>query len=299
MTTPLTLPARAKINLHLRVLFRRPDGYHELRTVFQTIDLADTLTLTPRPDGELSLACDDPGVPADERNLCLRAARRLREAVGGNLGAHLGLAKRIPVQAGLGGGSSDAATTLLGLNRLWGLDRPVAELAEIGAALGADVPFFLRGGTALGIGRGDELVPLPDAAGGSVLVVSPSVTVSTAWAYERLNLVLTKMPETATICGLHRVLAEGGVSLRHCANDFELAVFPEFPLLRQIKNFLLEAGASQAMLSGSGGSLFGLFDSDVLCQAAAESLRARQVPGRLIPARFVTRQEHAESFGLH
>jgi 4-diphosphocytidyl-2-C-methyl-D-erythritol kinase len=298
MTTPLTLPARAKINLHLRVLFRRPDGYHELRTIFQTIDLADILTLTPRPDGELSLACDDPGVPTDDRNLCLRAARRLREAAGGS-GARIELAKRIPVQAGLGGGSSDAATTLLGLNRLWGLDRPVADLAEIGASLGADVPFFLRGGTALGVGRGDELAPLPDAPGGAVLVVSPPVAVSTAWAYDRLNLVLTKMPETATICGLHRVLAEGEVSLRHCANDFELAVFPEFPLLRQIKNILLEAGASHAMLSGSGGSLFGLFDSDVLCRSAAEILRARQVPGRLIPARFVTRQEHAASFGLH
>jgi 4-diphosphocytidyl-2-C-methyl-D-erythritol kinase len=296
MSAPFILPARAKINLHLRVLFRRPDGYHELRTVFQTIDLADTLTLTSRSDGRLSLACDVPEVPVDEHNLCLQAARRLREASGHAGGAHIDLIKRIPVQAGLGGGSSDAAATLLGLNRLWGLDRTIGELAEIGASLGADVPFFLIGGTALGIGRGDELVPLPDAVGKTVLVVSPPVAVSTAWAYEHLNFILTKMPETATIGGLHRVLAQGAVDLRNCTNDFELAVFPEFPLLLRIKHLLLEAGASQAMLSGSGGSLFGLFESDVMCQTAVQLLQARQVPGRFIPARFVTRQEHGKAF---
>jgi 4-diphosphocytidyl-2-C-methyl-D-erythritol kinase len=174
------LEAAAKINLALEVLGKRPDGYHEIATVMQTVDLSDRLALE---DAEvLELSASAPDIPTDETNLALRAARALRDAAGIERGARITLDKRIPVAAGLGGGSTDAAATLVGLNRLWGLRWPVARLGEVAVTLGMDVPFFLRGGAALGTGRGERLEPL---AGGALalVLVHPRVGANTAEIY--------------------------------------------------------------------------------------------------------------------
>ena len=188
-----TLPAHAKINLLLRVLGRRADGYHEIRTLFQTVTLHDRLTFEPSPDDRIQLECDAPGVPSDERNLVRRAAEALRERYAVRGGARVLLEKTIPAGGGLGGGSSDAAAALVGLSHLWGLETDARELSEIGARLGADVPFFLTGGTALGTGTGTDVAPVKDLPEHHLVVVTPGVEVSTAEAYGALSApALTK-----------------------------------------------------------------------------------------------------------
>src|SRR6266403_3429037 len=182
----LVLNAAAKVNLILEVLGKRDDGYHELVTVMQAVDLSDRIT---REDAAVLELASGPGVPADGRNLALRAATALREAAGVTRGARITLDKRIPVAAGLGGGSADAAAVLLGLNRLWRLRWPVARLDEVATGLGMDVPFFLRGGTALATGRGERLAPLGSTSLGLVLV-NPKFAVSTAEMYGRVTPAL-------------------------------------------------------------------------------------------------------------
>ena len=182
----ISLSAMAKINLDLRILGIRSDGYHDLRTIFQTLALSDRVTVTARR-GPFVITCDDPDVPTDRTNLVWKAASLLRRLGARKAGPPRDLAidlhKRIPAQAGLGGGSADAAATLLALNRLWQLDLDATTLARIGARLGADVPFFLVGGTALGLGRGDDIYPLDDLPGVHVVVLRPGFGVSTVEAY--------------------------------------------------------------------------------------------------------------------
>lgn len=262
-----TLPSFAKINLHLRVLGKREDGFHEIFTVFQTVSLADDLTF--ESSDVLELECDDPEVPLDESNLILRAARSLNS----RLGARIVLKKRIPTGGGLGGGSSNAAVALIGLNRLWSLGLSLAELSEVGARLGSDVPFFFSGGTALGYGRGESIQELPDFAAPQLLLVTPDVHVSTASAYAGLNA------ENLTNEGLNRILrvcrSEAGSPdfLRGALiNDFEPSVFAAFPEIGRAKRRLIELGASRALMSGSGASVFGFFDKDETRQAALKAL---------------------------
>src|ERR1044072_7359911 len=176
----------AKINWTLDVLFKREDGFHELRTIYQTVSLHDTLTLT-KTDGAIEISCDDGRVPVDETNLVYRAARELREVTGIKLGAGIAIEKRIPVAAGMGGGSSNAAATLLGLQKLWQVELDEGTLTEMAAKLGSDVPLFLLGGTLLGLGRGEEVYPLPEVECNYLLLVNPGIAVSTAQAYQKLS----------------------------------------------------------------------------------------------------------------
>jgi 4-diphosphocytidyl-2-C-methyl-D-erythritol kinase len=277
------VPAYAKVNLCLDVLGRRADGYHELRTVFQAISLQDTLELELRPktgielqvlgDGSLS------GVPHEE-NLVYRALRDLSAALGLGQGVRAVLTKRIPAGRGLGGGSSDAAAALIGLLKLTKRNIEMARLLEIASGLGADVPFFLHGGRALGIGRGDEIYPLPDIQRRHLLVVSPhEIAVPTKDAYQWLSE------------GLSRELTNGeGPTklLRFCAlcwspqggalsNDFEAAVFPRYPRLATIKRELLQQGAAEASLAGSGSAVFGVYQHPAKARRAARSFPKDQV----------------------
>jgi 4-diphosphocytidyl-2-C-methyl-D-erythritol kinase len=277
------VPAYAKVNLCLDVLGRRADGYHELRTVFQAISLFDTLDLELRTktgielqvlgDGSLS------GVPHEE-NLVYRALRDLSAVLGIPQGVRAVLTKRIPVGRGLGGGSSDAAAALLGLLKLAKRSIETARLLEIAAKLGADVPFFLWGGRALGIGRGDEIYPLPDVDRRHLLVVSPhEIAVPTKDAYQWISE------------GLSRELTNGeGPTklLRFCAlcwspqggalsNDFEAAVFPRYPRLAAIKRELLQQGAAEASLAGSGSAVFGVYQHPAKARRAARSFPKDQV----------------------
>jgi 4-diphosphocytidyl-2-C-methyl-D-erythritol kinase len=264
------LPAFAKINLCLHVLGRRPDGYHELRTIFQAISLRDTLELRRTPGSGISLETTDSTLPAGPENLVWRAIDAIRGELGFRGGIHARLEKRIPVARGLGGGSSDAAAALIGMLRLTKKELPLERLMKIAAGLGADVPFFLFGGRALAVNRGDEIYPLPDLPRRTILVASPrDIGVSTRDAYQWLSAELTnrsKPPNIWGFCALCWSRQGSGVS-----NDFERPVFHRHPRLREIRDGLLERGAADAALAGSGSAVFGVFRNPAQARRAARA----------------------------
>ncbi len=279
------LPAFAKVNLCLHVLGKRPDGYHELRTVFQSISLRDTLEISLKRGRGIELVVDSPAIELSKRellslggpnNLVWRAVEALRRELGIRSGVRVDLVKQIPVGRGLGGGSSDAATALMGLLRLTGRKLPALRLLKIAASLGADVPFFLFGGSALGVGRGDEIYPLPDGPRRAVLVVSPpDIAVNTRDAYCWVSRRLTKRrqaPKLWNFCALCWSTQEGGAS-----NDFEAVVFRRHPRLLEIKRELLKRGAAEAALAGSGSAVFGVFRSPAQARRAAQGFPKDQV----------------------
>ena len=287
-----SLPSFAKVNLHLRVLGKRDDGFHEIFTIFQTISLADELTFEPG-DG-IELVCDDPAVPVDETNVILRAAKALNP----ERGARISLVKRIPLGGGLGGGSSNAASALMGLNRLWDIGLSTAQLASIGAGIGSDVPFFLSGGTGLGFGRGTDIEPVPDFASGPTILVTPAVQVSTGAAYASLhaeNLTNSDLNRILRVC---RSEAESPDFLRSALiNDFEPTVFAEFPEIGRAKQRLKELGANQALMSGSGASVFGIFDKEETRQTALKALD-HEVNWRKFAVAAISRSEYREKMGI-
>jgi 4-diphosphocytidyl-2-C-methyl-D-erythritol kinase len=268
MKNSVRLPAFAKVNLRLHVLGRRPDGYHELRTIFQSITLHDVLELSKLRGRSIELEIDDPALPNGRENLVYRAIEAMRRELNYRGGIHARLSKQIPVARGLGGGSSDAAAAIIGMLRLTGKKMPLARAVEIGSQLGADVPFFLFGGRALGVNRGDELYPLPDGPKYSVVVVSPSnIAVSTRDAFQWISSDLTKRKSPTKIssfCALCWSRQE--VPL---ANDFEGPVFRRHPRLAAIKRELLRQGATEAALAGSGSAVFGLFRSPAQARRSA------------------------------
>ena len=273
------VPAYAKVNLCLDVLGQRRDGYHELRTIFQTITLHDTLALEVAPNSKIDLRVIGNTALAGERgrdNLVYRAIDELRRELRFKQGLRAILSKRIPVGRGLGGGSSDAAAALIALLRLTGKRMEAARLVQIASRLGADVPFFLRGGRALGIGRGDEIYPLPDVARRSVLVVSPcDIAVPTRDAYQWLARRLTKPQDPTKLwqfCAL--CWSPQGDAL---SNDFEAAVFPRYSRLVAIKRELLRQGAAGASLAGSGSAVFGIFRNPAKARRAARAFPKDQV----------------------
>jgi 4-diphosphocytidyl-2-C-methyl-D-erythritol kinase len=265
--------AYAKINLHLEVLRRRPDGYHDVETVLQSVALHDTIHFVPRPAG-ISLLCDAPGVPTDDTNLCLRAAAALLRAAGREgppRGVRIDLYKRIPVAAGFGGGSADAAAALVGLDAFWGLGLGAERLAGLAAGLGTDVAFCLEGGTKLARGRGDRLVALPALRKTWFLLVFPGIPVSSGWAYEQLHMGLTRRAHALSMDQLRSILARYPEGARGLYNRLEDAVCPAHPAVAEIASRLLRYGATIALMSGSGSGVFGAFAS----AAAAEAARRR------------------------
>lgn len=258
--TPRSVRVRcpAKLNLFLEVVRRRADGYHDLDTVMQAVDLCDELRVTPHDGSALTLECSDPSLPTDEGNVALRAALALRQRAGFRGGAHLALTKRIPQQAGLGGGSSDAAGALVGLNRAWGLELSTEELRQVAAELGSDVAFFLYGGTARCTGRGEVVEPLAAPATFRYVLVCPRVGVSTAEAYGRL-CALTSRRASASI--MISMLREGSVEGTGGGlfNRLEEAAFDLRPELRGLKERLARsAHFAGVAMTGSGSALFGL-----------------------------------------
>lgn len=294
-----TLPSFAKINLTLRVLGRRADGYHELNTVFQTISLHDELTFSARADARLELTCDAPGIPCDETNLVHRAGVALRERYGVNRGASVALRKKIPAGAGLGGGSSNAAVALVGLARLWKIETEPRTLAEIGASLGADVPFFLVGGTALGTGRGTDVHPLRDLPPHHLLLITPGVNVSTAEAYKSLHAPALTKPLSPVNLTVSRVQAEISSSLYALLeNDFERVVYRLYPETGRARSSLVAAGAKGILLSGSGSSVFGLFDSLAERERARGTLQV-EAGWQVFAPTTLTRRAYAEALGAN
>lgn len=271
----IRIPAFAKVNLRLDVLGKRDDGYHELRTIFHTVTLQDSLGFRPRrePGIELQIQGNDQlSQEAVEKNLVYRAVDTLRRELKIRLGVEILLKKNIPAGRGLGGGSSDAAAALLGYLQFARKKLPPTRLLELASALGADVPFFLLGGRALGVGKGDEIYPLPDIPKLSLLIVSPKdIHVPTPDAYRWLHA-----PELASLTKS----AANHKLFKFCAlcwsaqeaslwNDFEAAVFKRHPRLAKIKRDLLHRGASEALLAGSGSAVFGVFPSPAKARRAA------------------------------
>lgn len=299
----LSVKAFAKINFSLKVLYKRPDNYHELRTLFQTISLADDVTIDWRPRRTTSIELTDPlGIPD---NLMVRAARLVLDETRAAGAVAMTLKKRIPMGGGLGGGSADAAAVLRGLSALVG--KPVApgRLAELAVQLGADVPFFLLGGTALGLGRGEELYSLPDLPQTKGLLVCPRVHVSTAEAFRTLArepYAQLTSPLGSRILEGFQVLARNVAARRSsgecsvsewaalCENDFEPAVFAQHPNLKKIKRKLVRLGALPALMTGSGAALFGCFDTLRAAEAARKSFSTEQT----YPFTFIARQAYAE-----
>ncbi len=270
----IEVKAHAKINLNLKILGKRPDGYHDLTSVVQTITLHDTLVLEAAPEG-ISLEVNDPAVPADPTNLAWLAASSLPPSRGACRGVRIRLKKEIPAGAGLGGGSSDAAATLVGLNRLWGLRLPLGELVSIAAAIGSDVPFFLTGGTALLRGRGTEVQPLPDLGGYRILLVLPGAPISTRELYTLLRAPLTPARKISSMARFSPTptgsLAKEVEDWMHAGNDLESLARYLCPAIGDIKDRLLGAGATAAAMSGSGSSVFGVFRDPVVLERAVRT----------------------------
>ena len=248
--------ALAKINLDLRILARRPDGFHELRTIFQTISLADSIEIEFTPGARTAIELEDGmNIPG---NLVLRAAECVMEATRARGTVRMRLTKKIPMGSGLGGGSSDAAAVLLALPALIGRQLPMETLCRMGGSLGSDVPFFLLGGAAAGFGRGTELVPLPDPPVRHAILIAPGIHSDTRAAYAALSPGLTTESQQNKIVSFQSLtweLRASGVG----SNDFEPVVFRQHRRLAALKKALAVAGASSAMMTGSGSALFGLF----------------------------------------
>ena len=265
----LVFKTPAKINLGLFILGKRPDGFHDLETLFQMVSLYDTVELELLK-GKIELVCDDPNVPTDESNLMIRAARLLQEAVPEKtgLGCRMVLKKKIPMGAGLAGGSGNAAGVLMGLNRLWDLKLQSAELSKIAAQLGSDIPFFLCAPSALGQGRGERLTPLQPSEKFHVVLVFPRVSMSTAEVYRDLSFDLTKNPKNIKI--LREFFSQSNIASlgAHLHNDLEPVVMKRLPVIASIKQKLDSLNADGTLLSGSGSAVFGIFEDSQKAQEA-------------------------------
>ena len=291
-TISLTLPSFAKINWSLRVLGKRPNGYHEVLTVLQTVSLSDELTFRLRDDDRIHVSCDDRSVPTDETNLVVKAALALRKRVQSSLGADVALTKRIPAQGGLGGASSNAAVALLALNALWNCELGADELNLLARDLGSDVPFFLMGGRSIGIGTGTTVKGVHDQPKQHLIIVTPNAKVSTATAYAALNAVSLTTFDVASILSssLADVLSADSRQLPLC-NDFERVIFEIQPEIERAKAALLESGARGALLAGSGSSVFGVFDDRAIRDRALENLRC-EAGWKVFPCHTLSRDEY-------
>ncbi|WP_419656730.1 IspE: 4-diphosphocytidyl-2-C-methyl-D-erythritol kinase (CMK) [Desulfosarcina variabilis str. Montpellier] len=273
---PLVIKAPAKINLFLRIIGKRPDGYHDLHSLMCPVGLYDTLTLTfGQP--EISVSCTHPDVPEDSTNLVVRAAAHFFNAAfaeppAGDTGVQIDIQKQIPVGAGLGGGSSDAAAVLKALNGHWGAPLSTAELQRVGARIGADIPFFIRGGPAVAKGIGDRLEAFSDLFPYTAVLVYPNASVSTAWVYKNLNLRLTK--DEKKLSNFHFDGRFFNID-KHLVNDLEPVTQRALPVISKIKGLLLANGAAGAMMSGSGSTVFGLFLDAEQADIAYQTLCSR------------------------
>jgi len=266
--------ATAKINLFLKVLELRPDGYHDIETVYQSVGLSDRLEFIETRGGRIELECDDPALPVGEENLVVRAAELVRRRFPDRMrGLRVRLEKAIPPESGLGGGSADAAATLRACNEMFGLGLSVPQLRRLGAHLGMDVPFLIEGGCAIGRGRGELIEPLEDVKPVWAVLVVPEARVSTRWAYEQLDRA-----KPAASVSLESFVAQlmnepFEVWARSCYNSFESVVFPRYPPVRRVRDRLLKAGCAGAVLAGSGSAVVGLASDEHHARSVADEFR--------------------------
>ena len=257
-------PSTSKVNIGLKVLNQRDDGYHNIYTVFQELDFGDTIQIEKIDDG-CTIKSNVDWIPIDESNICHKAYSAIKTKFPDLGGISIHIEKNVPIGSGLGGGSANGATTLKGLNDLYDLNLSDGELEKIGATIGADVPFFIRGGTQLGEGIGDKLTLLPSHIQGTYLLVIPDVSISTPWAYSGL---INKLNSEELMPNFAGFFSGDYASLKIFENDFERIVIPAYPEIGAIKRKLLELGARFASLSGSGSTVYGIFDEDASAKEA-------------------------------
>lgn len=269
----ISVKALAKINLGLDVIRRRQDGYHEVRMIMQTIHLYDQLFLRKTKEAGISVESNLSFLPVDESNLAYKAAKLLQDMYGIKEGVSIELQKYIPVAAGMAGGSTDAAAVLYGMNELFGLGLKRQKLMELGAGLGADVPYCLMRGTALAEGIGEKLKSLPPMPKCPVLIAKPGIGVSTKFVYE--NLVLDENSPHPDISAQVAAIRRGDLQevARHMGNILETVTIPKYPVIDEIKRHMMEAGALASMMSGSGPTVFGLFEDERTAKAAYQKMR--------------------------
>lgn len=270
----LEVLAHAKINLSLDVLRKREDGYHELKMILQTVELHDTVRIETTDDDGIMLECDVKWVPRDGRNTARKAAQLLMDHCEIKSGIKIVIEKRIPVAAGLAGGSSDAAAVLRGLNKLFSIGLDNNELRTLGKQVGADVPYCIEGGTKLAEGIGERLTTLPDCSGIDIVMVKPRLSVSTAWVYGNLKaaeIIQKDRPDTELVM---KALAAKDIPMAaaHMKNVLELVTIPRYGIVQEAKDRLLSSGALGSMMSGSGPTVFGIFSDPIVASRACGEL---------------------------
>ena len=270
----IVLKSYGKINLGLDVLRRREDGYHEVRMIMQTVGLYDLLTMKKRKDDKIKMTCNLAFLPTDERNLVYKAVKLIKDKYHIKDGVEIDLNKRIPVAAGMAGGSSNCAAALKGMNELFDLSLLIDELCEIGVTLGADVPYCIWGGTALSEGIGEKLSRVEAMPDCYILIAKPGISVSTAFVYKNLDLAgLSKHPD---IDGMLECLKEKDLEgiCDRLENVLETVTVKEYPIIEQVKTHLMKQGAMGALMSGSGPTIFAIFKDKKTADNALESLRS-------------------------
>lgn len=279
--------AYAKINLGLDVLRRREDGYHEVKMIMQTVGIFDTLTFVKKEVPGILLKIDNGELSVGKENLIYRAAELLMEKAGVKQGVEITLEKRIPIAAGMAGGSTDAAATFHGINELFDLGYSLEELQALGVTLGADIPYCLAGGTALSEGIGEILTKLPSPPQCILVVAKPDINVSTKFVYENLHAnTLTHHPD---IDGMITAIREKDLQeiADRLGNVLETVTIREYPVIEEIKELMKQAGAENALMSGSGPTVFGIFTKDETARKAAERIREKQLAGQVFVTCFV------------
>ncbi len=270
MRRKLTLWTAAKINLYLDVIGKRNDGYHEIESIMQSVTLYDRLVLKPFKEG-IEILSDEPDIPLGRENLCYKAAELFLKKTKIKQGLQIEIHKTIPRKAGLGGGSADAAATLWGMNKLFGVRVPLIILSKWASLLGADVPFCLRGGTSLVRGKGEILIPLPSLKDGWLVLLDPGIPISTSWVYEKIRGELTKKKLSAKLLAT-LVEKEGLLEIsKFLYNRLEEVVLERFPIMKAVKKEMMQAGAKGTLMTGSGSIIFGMVEN----KKEGESLRSK------------------------
>lgn len=273
--------AYAKINLGLDVLRRRPDGYHEVKMIMQTVDLCDTLTFQKNNQTDICMSCMGAKLPCDGKNLVYRAVELIRQKYEIPCGVDVSLEKRIPIAAGMAGGSTDAAAAFWAMNELFDLQMTVKQMQEMGVKLGADIPYCIMGGTALSEGIGEKLTKLPKPPSCYLVIAKPDIYVSTKFVYENLRLDDTIVhPDIDGMTEAIRNQSLEGITSR-MGNVLETVTIKEYPVIEEMKELMKSDGAMNALMSGSGPTVFGIFEQEATAGAAAENIKrhnlARQV----------------------
>ena len=275
MLHKLRAVTRAKLNLSLEVIRKRRDGFHEIETIFQSVDLCDDVHLDLTEDGDVTVACTHPGIPTDASNLCHRAIVAMRPYAGESLGARIRLVKRIPAGSGLGGGSANAAGVMLAVNHAFKLQLSMPRLETIAADLGSDVPFMLHGGTMLGRGRGEILTPLEPLQDAFFLIVRPPISISTAWVYENFKLTLTRHRPRINLRAVNAVFARFPEATMSFRNALEDVVCPAYPAISGVLDELLSTQPCFASMTGSGSALYAVYESQAKAAKLAERFSVR------------------------